>query len=106
MWEKMVFMAYMAITVTGTENDGTRNYLVETLGKRAQKAISISLKEPLPYKEGEYFIARFRGECSAVWSIDDNWQKERSYICNATSLETKKGIFKDVYIQREGKAGR
>ena len=100
MWVNMVFMTYMAITTTGQEDDGTYNYLVESTGS-GKYSISISTKDPLPYGKRESFIARFRGECSNVFTIDDNWVTSKAYICNADSLQTKKGVFKSAWGRDE-----
>jgi len=95
MWIKMVFVAYMSITVTDQENNGTHNYLIETTD-RNPKAISISTKNPIPYKTGEKFIARFHGKCQEAWSISDSWETKKNYICTANYLETHKGVIKDI----------
>ena len=109
MWTKAVFMVYLTITAYGIEDDGTNNYLIETVNKSNHRMISISTKEPLPYKENEIFLGRVQGECQTAWGVDeseafshlpDNWLKQKIAICNADFLETHKGDYFDVRIQR------
>lgn len=83
-------MVHMLITHTGTEQSGVHNYLIEST-VTMPKYISITTKEPIPYKVGEKFIGRFDGACNEV--TDDGF---RFLICNAKSIETKKGTFKEM----------
>jgi len=97
MWVNMIFMIHMSITVIGQEGDGSYNYLIESASNYNKYSISISTKDPLPYAKRESFIARFRGECSEIWAGDNEHSSRKVHICNATSLQTKKGVYIDQY---------
>lgn len=89
---------YVLIKIWDTENDGTKNYLLETpRGNERQYHISYSSPDLLPFKEGEVFKIKSTVECFEAFALDkapktheDTFPfgiPRKQWLCTATKLE-------------------
>ncbi len=90
---KLIFLAYMSVSVVGQEDDLTYNYYMQTKSKLNRKHISLSTKQILPYKIGEEFIGYVHAECEEMRTVDKHWVMNKEIICSADRITTKQGVY-------------
>ena len=77
MWTEAVFTLYLTITTIGLEDSGIVNYLLENKGPH-HRFVSISVKEPLPYKEGDTFSSLLFSYMIDIHNNTDGFQKKHN----------------------------